>query len=88
MTRKDKLRAKLETSPNAVRYAELFAVCVYNFGSPRQQGTSHAVFSMPWEGDPRVNIQEGSGGSAKPYQVKQVVAALKRLEEQSAEEEQ
>ena len=62
-----------------MRYADLQAVCGHYFGKPRQQGTSHAVYKMPWPGDPRVNIQEGKGGKAKPYQVKQVLAAIARL---------
>jgi hypothetical protein len=34
---------------------------------------------MPWQGDPRVNIQD-HGGEAKPYQVRQVLAAIDKLE--------
>ncbi len=64
-------------------YDELHTLCVRIFGEPRQQGTSHAVFRMPWPGDPRVNIQRGKNGEAKPYQVKQVLAAIKKMEEQS-----
>lgn len=37
----------------------------------------------PWPGDPRVNIQRGKSGEATPYQVKQVLAAIKKMEEQS-----
>ena len=66
-------------TPQNMRYADLQAVCGHYFGKPRQQGTSHAVYKMPWPGDPRVNIQEGKGGKAKPYQVKQVLAAIARL---------
>jgi len=33
---------------------------------------------MPWQGDPRVNIQNDKG-KAKAYQVRQVVAAIERL---------
>ena len=33
---------------------------------------------MPWPGDPRVNIQD-KGGKAKPYQVKQVLNAIKKF---------
>jgi hypothetical protein len=49
-----------------------------HFGTPRQSG-SHLVFRTPWPGDPRVNIQDRHG-KAKPYQVKQVLAAIDRLE--------
>lgn len=34
---------------------------------------------LRWQGDPRVNIQNAKG-KAKPYQVRQVVAAVECLE--------
>jgi hypothetical protein len=34
---------------------------------------------MPWPGDPRINLQAGDGGKAKPYQVRQVLAAVDLL---------
>ena len=37
---------------------------------------------MPWAGDPRVIIQN-SKGMAKAYQVRQVLAAIRKLEEGS-----
>ncbi|MGI9587540.1 toxin HicA [Dietzia alimentaria] len=83
VTKADKLRAAIERNPKSVSYNDLHALCLRAFGEPRQQGTSHAVFKMPWPGDPRVNIQRGKNGEAKPYQVKQVLAALKKMEEQS-----
>jgi len=42
---------------------------------------SHHIYKMPWAGDPRINLQE-DGNQAKPYQVQQVVRALKKLKEQ------
>jgi hypothetical protein len=33
----------------------------------------------PWQGDPRVNIQNNNG-KAKAYQVKQVLKAIERME--------
>jgi len=33
---------------------------------------------MPWQGDPRINIQNAKG-KAKAYQVKQVLLAIERL---------
>lgn len=62
-----------------VRFADLYKVCEHHFGTPRQQGSSHVVFKMPWAGDPRVNIQDDKG-KAKPYQVRQVLAAIERKE--------
>lgn len=65
--------------PPGVRYADLRRLCVHHFGEPRQEGTSHAVFKMPWAGDPRVNIQNDKG-KAKAYQVRQVLRAIEKLE--------
>ena len=39
------------------------------------------VYRTPWAGDPRVNIQDDHG-MAKPYQVRQVLAAIEKLEEE------
>ncbi len=79
----DKIRAALEHNPRSVSYDQFHALCVRMFGDPRQRSGSHAVFTTPWPGDPRVNIQRGKNGEAKPYQVKQVLAAIRKLEERS-----
>jgi hypothetical protein len=68
-------------NPAGVRFLDLAKVCDHGFGEPRQAGTSHRVYRMPWEGDPRVNIQNDHG-NAKPYQVKQALAAIDKLERQ------
>ncbi len=39
----------------------------------------HRVYKTPWQGDTRVNIQNDKG-KAKVYQVKQVLLAIGRLE--------
>jgi hypothetical protein len=77
-----KAEAKMRENPANIRYTDLYAVCEHYFGQPRQEGTSHAVFSMPWPGDPRVNIQN-KNGKAKPYQVRQALKAIDKLEEES-----
>ena len=74
-----KIIKRMRESPQNIRYAELLAVCRDFFGEPRQMVTSHSVFRTPWPGDPRVNIQN-KNGMAKPYQVKQVLAAIKKLQ--------
>lgn len=79
----DELVAAMRNAPQNVSYNDLMKVCTHHFGEPRQQGTSHAVFKTPWQGDPRVNIQKAKGGGAKPYQVRQVLKAIDKLEEQS-----
>ncbi|MGA4731073.1 toxin HicA [Micromonospora taraxaci] len=62
-----------------IAYNDLYRVCEHSFGKPRQVGTSHAVFRMPWAGDPRVNIQDDKG-KAKAYQVRQVLKAIDKKE--------
>jgi hypothetical protein len=75
-----KIVAEMRKNPSNVDYNDLHKVCEHYFGKPRQNGTAHAVFKMPWAGDPRVNIQNDSG-KAKPYQVRQVLAAIGRKEQ-------
>ncbi len=69
----------MRPTPRNVRYSDLRRVCEHYFGAPRTTGGSHAVFRTPWPGDPRVNIQNDKG-TAKAYQVRQVLAAIERLE--------
>lgn len=76
-----KILAQLRSNPVNVRYADLHKVCEHYFGNPRTSGGSHAVFKTAWPGDPRVNIQNDKG-KAKAYQVRQVLAAIEKLEEQ------
>jgi hypothetical protein len=75
----DKIIQQMLTAPQNVRFSDLAHVCEHFFGAPRQEGTSHKVFKTPWAGDPRVNIQN-KNGMAKPYQVKQVLAAIEKLQ--------
>ena len=65
--------------PATVRFRDLVKVCDTYFGLPRQTGTSHRTYRMPWPGDPRVNIQDDNG-MAKAYQVRQVLRAIEKLE--------
>ena len=65
-------------NPKNVKFIDLLNVCKKYFGEPRIRG-SHHVFKTPWQGDPRINIQK-DGNTAKPYQVKAVIEAIKKLE--------
>jgi hypothetical protein len=76
---------KMRRNPRGVRFSELCRVCDHYFGRPRQIGTSHRVYRTPWEGDPRVNLQD-SKGMAKAYQVRQVLKAIERLEHEHNQE--
>jgi hypothetical protein len=78
----DKTLEAMERSPRNVRVSSLATLCEQYFGAPRAKGTSHHVYRTPWAGDPRVHIQKGKSGKAKTYQVKQVLAAIRKLREQ------
>jgi len=69
----------MKRNPNGVSYADLCKVCEFYFGKPRQPRGSHRIYRTPWQGDPRINIQNHKG-KAKAYQVKQVLRAIERLE--------
>ena len=82
MATTDRILAAMRNAPQNIAYSDPRSVCVHVFGEPRQSGTSHAVFKTPWPGDPRVNIQKSKGGTAKPYQVRQVLNAVDKLSEE------
>ena len=63
-----------------IHFGDLAKVCDHYFGKPRQSGTSHHVYKMPWPGDPRVYIQNAKGKS-KRYQVRQVLKAIAKRKE-------
>ena len=79
MARAPAILDSLRTNPAGVRFTDLAKVCDEYFGEPRQKGTSHRIYRTPWPGDPRVNIQDAKG-MAKPYQVRQVIRAIEKLE--------
>ena len=31
-----------------IRFLDLFKVCEHHFGKPRNSGSSHYIFKMPW----------------------------------------
>ena len=80
MPNTEELIKQMRANPKGVRFVDLERVCRVFFGEPRRSGGSHQTYKIPWAGDPRVNIQDFNG-QAKPYQVKQVLAAIDRLKE-------
>jgi hypothetical protein len=78
----EKVLEQMRREPVNVGFNDLKKVCQTYFGKPRQDGSSHAVFKTPWPGDPRVNIQNAHG-KAKPYQVRQVLQAIAKIESES-----
>lgn len=78
----EKLLEQMHREPANVGFNDFKKVCQTYFGKPRQDGSSHAIFKTPWPGDPRVNIQSAKG-KAKPYQVRQVLQAIDKIEGKS-----
>jgi hypothetical protein len=74
-----KLLAAMRESLGGTRFTDAMKLAEHFFGAPRKSG-SHRVFRMPWPGDPRINLQEGQGGKAKAYQVRQLILAIDKLE--------
>lgn len=72
--------AEMRQNPTGVRFADACKLASHYFGEPRQNGTSHKVWKMPWAGDPRVNLQKGEGGKAKAYQIRQLLRAIETLQ--------
>lgn len=73
----------LQQRQASIKFNALVKICTHWFGPPHLNGGSHKVYKMPWPGDPRVNIQRADSGMAKVYQVKQVISALIKLEEEN-----
>jgi len=70
---------QMQQNPRDVRFNDLCRVCEHYFGKPRQSSSSHRIYKTPWQGDPRITIQNYKE-KAKAYQVKQVLLAVERLE--------
>lgn len=78
----EKIEDKIRKSTQNVSFSDLLKICEHYFGAARTgQGGSHTVFKTPWQGNPRINIQD-KNGKAKPYQVKQVIEAIDKTKEQ------
>ena len=75
----------MRNNPKGIRFRDLCKVCDYYFGVARQSGSSHRIYKTPWQGDPRVNVQNDHG-MAKAYQVRQVLKAIERLEVEKDDE--
>jgi len=79
MAKIDDILAQMKQNPRGVRFNDWCKVCDHFFGEPRRRGSSHRIYKTPWQGDPRINIQNLKE-KAKAYQVKQVLLAIERLE--------
>jgi hypothetical protein len=79
MAKIEDLLLALKRNPKDVRFSDLCKICEHYFGEPCQKKSSHRIYRTPWQGDPRINIQDHKG-KAKAYQVKQVLLAIEKLE--------
>ena len=85
MAKIEDILVRMKMNPSDIRFSDLSKVCIFYFGQARQKDGSHHVYKTPWQGDPRINIQNHKG-KAKAYQVRQVLLAIEKLEvEQAAE---
>lgn len=79
MSKKEILEAIAELDKSKqFSFLQLLKICEQFFGNYRVSG-SHHIFKTPWQGDPRINLQKGKDKNAKPYQVRQVLNALRKL---------
>jgi hypothetical protein len=85
MAKIEDIQMQMRNTPSNFRFADLSKVCIYYFGQARQKAGSHHVYRTPWQGDPRINIQNYTG-KANAYQVKQVLLAIEKLEVEHAAE--
>ena len=79
MAKIDDILLQMKRTPKDVKFTDLCKICEIFFGEPRQSDSSHRIYKTPWQGDPRINIQNNKG-KAKAYQVKQVLLAIEKLE--------
>jgi hypothetical protein len=82
MAKIEDIIVKMRRNPKGIRFRDIQKVCDFYFGEVRQKSSSHCIYKTPWQGDPRVNIQNNKG-MAKAYQVRQVLKAIDKLEAQS-----
>jgi len=85
MAKIDDILSQMKRNPKGVRCSDLCSVCDFYFGKARQASSSHRIYKTPWQGDPRINIQNYKG-KAKAYPVKQVLIAIEKLEDDHVSE--
>jgi hypothetical protein len=78
----EKIEVAARRSSSSISFTDAVKLATAYFGEPRSGSGSHvAIFKMPWQGDPRVNLQN-KDGKAKPYQVTQMLKAIDRMKEE------
>jgi hypothetical protein len=78
----EKIEAAARRSSSSISFTDAVKLATAYFCERRSGSGSHvAIFKMPWQGDPRVNLQN-KDGNAKPYQVTQMLKAIDRMKEE------
>jgi hypothetical protein len=85
MAKIEAILLQMKRNPKDLRYRDLCKICDFYFGNARLASSSHRIYKTPWQGDPRINIQNHKGW-AKAYQVKQVLMAIEKLEDDHVSE--
>ncbi|MCL2680818.1 MAG: toxin HicA [Coriobacteriia bacterium] len=78
MAQIDKIVQAMRASRANVRFSDGIKVGTHYFGKCRIAG-SHYIFKTPWTDDAWINMQNDRG-KMKPYQVKQLLDAIDKLE--------
>jgi len=61
MSKIDTLLEQMRNNPQNIKFTDLCKVCEKYFGKARQVRSIHRIYKIPWQGDPRVNIQNNKG---------------------------
>ncbi|MCC7002001.1 MAG: type II toxin-antitoxin system HicA family toxin [Gemmatimonadaceae bacterium] len=84
MSKCEALRAKAQNNPNGLRFTELCALAeCFGWVLDRTRG-SHCVYKRA--GEMRAMVFQNFKGSAKPYQVNQLLKAIDSLPDESDKE--
>lgn len=74
----EKLLAKARANPSGLRFSELSKLCELAGMTHRGTSGSHKVYVHP-SGERPIPIQQSKDGSAKDYQVRQVLQLIEDL---------
>jgi len=73
----EKIVEDMRENPRNIRFDNICKICDYYFGKARTSG-SQRIYRTPWQGDPRINIQNDNG-KARAHQVRQVLQAIEEV---------
>jgi len=83
MVKIDDILLNMKWDPKNERFHDLCKIFDHYFGEVHRLSGSHRIYRTPWQGDPRINIQN-SKGKDEAYQIKQVLLAIDKSEDDHA----